>query len=365
MVQLSDECRLAFCVGAGGVGKTTFAAALGISEAVRGRSVLVLTADPARRLADALAVSSLRDEPSKVRLENPDPGGSLRAAMLETKASADRIIRRVAYDAARAGRVLTNRIYRAFSTTLARSHAYAVMERVHEAVHDADYDLVIVDTPPVQSAVELLDAPHRLSDFLDQRMVRGFASAADDRASLHMGGLTQRLLRSIAGDSLVGALTEFLGEMGFLREGFSVRAREVEEIMRGSETSFALVCSAEPGGVKAGSWVADQLEERGLSVDSVVFNRAFLPEFRGQVVRAPDSDADYPVELVGLVPKLNDIYESLATEQHGRDERLRSFLDRPHKPANAWRLPETMRALGSTEALAQWISMAERVERER
>ena len=181
---------------------------------------------------------------------------------------------------------------------------------------------------------------------------------------MHMGGLTQRLLRSIAGESLVGALTEFLGEMGFLREGFSIRAKEVEEIMRGSETSFTLVCSAEPGGVKAGSWVADQLEERGLPVESVVFNRAFLPEFHGRVAQAPDSGANYPVDLIDLVPKLKGIHESVATEQRNRDQRLRSFLDRPHAPASAWRLPEAMRALGSTEALAQWIAMAQRVERE-
>ena len=126
-----------------GVGKTTFAAALGLREALRGRSVLVLTADPARRLADALGVHGLRDVPSDIPLPSTALGGELHAAMLETKASADDIIRRAADDPTRAQRVLDNRIYQAFSNTLARSHAYAAMERVHETVHDPRYDLAV------------------------------------------------------------------------------------------------------------------------------------------------------------------------------------------------------------------------------
>ncbi|TFH28030.1 MAG: ArsA family ATPase, partial [Myxococcales bacterium] len=140
MIELSNECRLVFCVGVGGAGKTTFAAALGLREALRGRSVLVLTADPARRLADALGIRELRDAPSNIPLPSPASGGELHALMLETKASADEIIRRAANDEARARRVLDNSIYQAFSNTLARSHAYAAMERVHETAHDPRYD---------------------------------------------------------------------------------------------------------------------------------------------------------------------------------------------------------------------------------
>ena len=103
--------------------------------------------------------------------------------MLETKASADEIIRRAADDEARAQRVLDNRIYQAFSNTLARSHAYAAMERVHEAVHDTRYDLVVVDTPPAQSSIEILDAPDRLVRFLDQRVVRWFLQASDEASA--------------------------------------------------------------------------------------------------------------------------------------------------------------------------------------
>jgi anion-transporting ArsA/GET3 family ATPase len=161
MFALEDECRLAFCVGVGGVGKTTFAAALGLTEALRGRSVLVLTADPARRLADALGIRGLQDVPSNVSIPR-NCGGELHAAMLETKASADAIIRRAAHDEVSAQRVLDNRIYQAFSNTLARSHAYAAMERVYETMHDSRYDLVVIDTPPAQSSVEILDAPDRL-----------------------------------------------------------------------------------------------------------------------------------------------------------------------------------------------------------
>ena len=292
MIELPDDCKLAFCVGVGGVGKTTFAAALGLREALRGKSVLVLTADPARRLADALGVHGLRDVPSDIPLPSPALGGELHAAMLETKASADEIIRRAADDQVRAQRVLDNRIYQAFSNTLARSHAYAAMERVHEAVHDPRYDLVVVDTPPAQSSIEILDAPARLVRFLDQRVVRWFLQASDDPSALRGGAIAQRLLRTVAGDSLVSALTEFLTEMAFLREGFAERAREVRDLMRSSSTSFVLVSSADSVGIEAAKSVAAEVVGREFEIAHAVFNRAFIPEI-GRADHAP-------VELPGV-----------------------------------------------------------------
>ena len=190
--------------------------------------------------------------PFRHPLPSHAPGGELHAAMLETKASADEIIRRAADDQARAQRVLDNRIYQAFSNTLARSHAYAAMERVHEAVHDPRYDLVVVDTPPAQSSIEILDAPARLVRFLDQRVVRWFLQASDDSPTLRGGAIAQRLLRTVAGDSLVSALTEFLTEMAFLREGFAERARDVRDLMRSPSASFVLVSSADSVGNRGG-----------------------------------------------------------------------------------------------------------------
>ena len=347
MIELSDDCRLAFCVGVGGVGKTTFAAALALREALRGRSVLVLTADPARRLADALGIRGIRNEASDVTLPNAARGGELHAAMLETKASADDIIRRAAHDEARAQRVLDNRIYQAFSNTLARSHAYAAMERVHETVNDPRYDLVVVDTPPAQSSIEILDAPVRLVRFLDQRVVRWFLQASGE--SSRQGSFAQRLLRTVAGDSLVSALTEFLTEMAFLRDGFALRAQEVRDLMRSEQTTFVLVSSADSVGLEAARSVAAEVVAREFELTHVVFNRAFVGGVDASTERTPE----YPTRLETLAPKLAKMRTALAEEHARKQSNIRAFIR--EYPIRAWALPEATRALGNPEALAAWI----------
>jgi anion-transporting ArsA/GET3 family ATPase len=352
VIEIPRECRLVFCVGVGGVGKTTFAAALGLREALRGRSVLVLTADPARRLADALGVHGLVDVPSDISLPHPVLGGELHAAMLETKASADQIILRAAQDAERAKRVLENRIYRAFSNTLARSHAYAAMERMHETIHDSRYDLVVVDTPPAQSSIEILDAPVRLVGFLDQRVVRWFLQASEDSQSLRGMTLAQRLLKIVAGESLVAALTEFLSEMAFLREGFAKRAKDVWDFTRSAETSFVLVSSPDWAGVEAAKSVAGEVAGRGFRLEHLVFNRAFIPE----IDISAGTSVDYPPILAALAPKLRQMRSALAAEQAHKTSMMLSLHEELAVPT--WALPEASRPLGSTSALAAWIDQA-------
>lgn len=355
VIEIPRECRLVFCVGVGGVGKTTFAAALGLREALRGRSVLVLTADPARRLADALGVHGLVDVPSNVSLPHPVPGGELHAAMLETKASADQIIRRAAKDAARAKRVLENRIYQAFSNTLARSHAYAAMERMHETIHDSRCDLIVVDTPPAQSSIEILDAPARLIGFLDQRVVRWFLQATEDSPNLTGMTIAQGLLKIVAGESLVAALTEFLSEMAFLREGFAERATEVWDFMRSTQTSFLLVSSPDWAGVEAAKSVAREVDGRGFRLEHLVFNRAFIPEMD----ISASSSVHCPVVLAPLLRKLHQMRSSLAAEQARKTSMMRSLHEELAVPT--WALPEASRPLGSTSALAAWIEQARAV----
>lgn len=356
MIAVPADCRLVFCVGVGGVGKTTFAAALALREALSGRSVLVLTADPARRLADALGIYTLRDRPSDVPLPSRDAGGELHAAMLETKASADEIIRRAANDTDRAQRVLDNRIYQAFSNTLARSHAYAAMERVHEAVHDSRYDLIVVDTPPAQSSIEILDAPARLVRFLDQRVVRWFLQASDDSMQMRGGVVAQKLLRTVAGDSLVAALTEFLTEMAFLREGFAVRARDLRDFMRSSATCFILVSSADAVGIEAARSVAAEVQSRDFALAQLVFNRAFIPELG----RRPPASDSYPIRLAALAPKLERM-RAILTEEEQR-KRANLALLSAELGVEAFSLPEATRPLGQASALAAWIEQGRPLE---
>ena len=352
MIRLPEDCKLAFCVGVGGVGKTTFAAALALREALNGRSVLVLTADPARRLADALGIHALRDAPSRIALPTGAAGGQLHAAMLETKASADEIIRRAANDEDRAQRVLDNRIYQAFSNTLARSHAYAAMERVYEAVQDPRYDLVVLDTPPAQSSIEILDAPARLVRFLDQRVVRWFLRAANDSQPLRRPPLSQRLLRAIAGDSLVSALSEFLTEMAFLREGFAARARVVRDLMRSTSTKFVLVSTADTVGIEAARSVAAELVGRDFELSALVCNRSFIPE----LVSSGREATTYPARLAALAPKLERMRTLLTDEQERKHANMLALSG--ELGVAGWALPEASRSLAHTSALATWIEQA-------
>lgn len=344
-----------FCVGVGGVGKTTFAASLALQEAIRGRSVLVLTADPAKRLADALGIDELSDAASHVPLGDGG-SGSLDAAMLETKASADAIIVRASDDPVRAQRVLDNKIYQAFSNTLARSHAYAAMERIHEALHCSEYDLVVVDTPPAQSAIEILDAPARLVRFLDQRVVRWFLQPSEDSSRLRGGAIAQRLLTTIAGQSLVTALTEFLSEMAFLREGFATRATEVRDLMRSSETEFILVASADAMGIAASRSVAEEVAGRGFALGHVVLNRAFLPEAEGSSFQA----GAYPDALQPWAATL-DAMAAWALEEHASRCAAVAALRR-ERTEPVWALPESSRPLGDRSALQTWIAAARAAE---
>ncbi len=350
MIELGEATRLVFSVGVGGVGKTTFAAALGLQEALRGRSVLVLTADPARRLADALGIDTLHDVASTVPLSDAAPGGELHAAMLETKASADSVILRAVDDEAQAARVFENKVYQAFSNSLGRSHAYAAMERVRDAVHDPQYDLVIVDTPPSQSALEIFDAPARLVRFLDQRVVRWFLQSPDDAPRLSGGPIARRLLSLIGGESLVAALADFLSEVAFLREGFAERAKDLRDIMRSPQTEFILVSSADAAGVRTAESVAEEVEKRDFFLSHVVFNRAFIDAIElGALDRA-----QAPRALADVAPVFDRMRSWVSEEQRAKQASIEQFC---HGRKNAaWMLPEATRPLGDTSALMGWFS---------
>lgn len=285
--------RLVVCVGPGGVGKTTFAAAVAVEAAARGQRALVLTIDPARRLAGALGLDGLDDTVREVDVSSvagtPGKGraatGSLHAAMLDTSASYDALIGRIAPDGAARNRILGNRVYRAFSKTLARSHAYVAMERLHDVALGGDYDLVVLDTPPMRSALEILDAPRTLARFLDDRVVRFFLGRAPDPIALDeaaprslTGAAALRILGAIASRELVEEMVGFFNLFASMREGFSERAGHVDAMLRGDDTSFVLVGSVDPAHLDDARAMRDGLVERQLVPALVVLNRSYAAE---------------------------------------------------------------------------------------
>ncbi|MEO0322055.1 MAG: ArsA-related P-loop ATPase [Myxococcota bacterium] len=281
--ELLEQASLLVTVGPGGVGKTTTAAALALRAAERGRRVAVLTIDPARRLADALGLDGLDDElrPVAVRGE-----GTLVAAMLDTKASYDALIDRITTGEAR-DRILRNRVYGAFSKTLARSHAYVASERLYDVRQRGGAELIVLDTPPTRSALDILEAPSRLAQLLDERVLRllldqgaprSLAGASFEALAQAGGAAALRVLARIAGQDVTGELRGFLEALAHLRDGFRERAEVVQGWLADPTTVYALVTSPAPTSLDDARALGQTLSERHRPPGLLLFNRAFVPE---------------------------------------------------------------------------------------
>jgi anion-transporting ArsA/GET3 family ATPase len=279
------EARVLVCAGTGGVGKTTISAALAVQAARAGRRTLVLTIDPARRLADALGLASLDSKPASVDLAalgpdlDPAEGAALDAMMLDAKPTFDRLILRLTDDDEQRTRILGNRIYQNLSSALAGSAEYAAMEQVHELVHSGDYDLVVVDTPPSDHALDFLRAPRRLREFLESRFVATLVRPAMSASRIGMRLFARplhrmlSLLERIAGVGFLDDLTEFLSAIDGLSQGFRERATRVEEVLLGEDTGFVLIASPYRGASAGTLEFLSELERFRVPLIGVVVNR--------------------------------------------------------------------------------------------
>jgi anion-transporting ArsA/GET3 family ATPase len=279
-----ERSRIVVCVGCGGVGKTTIAAALGVEAARRGRRALVMTIDPARRLADALGVGELGNEPRPVdratlaELGVPE-GGALSAMMLDMKRTFDDLVERFSEDDEARDRILRNPIYQHASDALAGSVEYSAMEKVYELCQRPDYDLVVVDTPPAQHALDFLEAPERLLEFLDSRLVQLLIHPA--MAAGRFGfRLFQRgtrralqLIERVSGIGFLEDISEFLLAFEGMSEGFRARATRVRELLLGPDASFVLVTGAGPEAAKQTLDFLERLESFDVPLEGVIANR--------------------------------------------------------------------------------------------
>lgn len=293
------------CAGTGGVGKTTISAALGLRAAREGRRALVLTIDPARRLADALGIGGMTDTPVEVPRERwaqagDATGGTLQALMLDPKPTFDRLVARLTQDEAARTRILQNRIYRQLSEALAGSAEYAAMERVLEAVESGDHDLVVVDTPPSSHALDFLAAPRRLRGFLEGRFVsallRPAMSASRFGFRVFGDGLHRMLglIERIGGVGFIDDLSEFLSAVSGIADGFLERALAVEALLSGDDTRFVLIGGARSGTEPGTLEFLDALESLELPISAIVLNRVppWTAEDEARMPGgAPDADA--------------------------------------------------------------------------
>lgn len=275
MEQMVDSTGVLVCCGSGGVGKTTTAAAIAVEAARLGRRVVVITIDPAKRLADALGMSGrLGNDP--IRLELPDDHpGELWATMLDAKETFDALVRREARTTRQADEILANPFYVNIASRLSGSQEYMAAEKLFELLDDDRFDLVVVDTPPSREALDFLDAPKKLTNFLDHRVYRWLVAPA--RGGLKIVNFAaQPILRTIGrviGADVLADAVEFFRAFEGIEDGFRDRARRVDRLLRSDETKYVVVASPRSDTVSEAVYFTEQLQRAGVATSGLVINR--------------------------------------------------------------------------------------------
>lgn len=289
------------CVGPGGVGKTTTSAALALACAEAGRRVVVLTIDPARRLADALGVV-VGNSPSRVELA-PEVKGELWAVMLDQSSTLDDMIRRIAPTPATAERLLGNVIYRQMSRALAGTLEYTAIEKLYDLRERHGFDLVIVDTPPSKNVVDFIEAPEWLLRFLDERIFKWFTLLNDTEGG---GGITRIVLKRTAralgdvlgkvfGDSFMTDFSAFVRDLEGMTAELRKRAAQIQRLLRSTESGFVVVTTPDPFVLADAVFLRNELGKRALSFTGFVVNRASV----GSGVDSPEAAAKLMESVIG------------------------------------------------------------------
>ena len=270
--QLVDERRIVVCCGSGGVGKTTVAAVLALEAARAGRRAVVVTIDPAKRLADALGLEGLTGTPSQIE---GDWSGELWALMLDTKSTFDSLVAANAATPEQGQRILENPFYRNISGALSGTQEYMAMEKLYELHLRADFDLVVVDTPPTRNALDFIDAPRRLSRFLDHRLFRMITSPGRGIVRA-VNVAAQAFLRTVAkvvGAEVIDDAVAFFQAFEGMEAGFKERADAVLRLLSDDDTAFVLVASPRRDTIDEAQYFAEKLAEADITVRALVVNR--------------------------------------------------------------------------------------------
>ncbi len=306
---LLDARRVILVVGCGGVGKTTTTAALGLAAARRGKRVLCLTIDPARRLSQSLGLEQMTTEAQSV-----DPKlfaragltveGSMTVMMLDTKSTFDGLIRSLAPTPEKRDSILNNVLYKYISSSLAGTQEYMAMEKLYAVKDDPAYDLVLLDTPPTTNALDFLDAPERLIGALDSAATRWFVEAFQSSGKLSLNLLaksTAAILRGIGritGGGFLEQVASFISEINDIFGSWRERADAVAGALRGPDVAYVLVTTPDPLSVREVLYFSDRLREQGMHRDAFVVNRVH-PVY-GELPSAADVDAAIAAKGVAL-----------------------------------------------------------------
>jgi anion-transporting ArsA/GET3 family ATPase len=333
LAELVAGHRIVISAGSGGVGKTTVAASVALWGALQGRRTVVITIDPARRLASSMGLAALGSEVSEIpratlTAQGLEPRGTLAALMLDQKGAWDALVERHAPADARE-RILKNRFYQHLSQAFAGSHEYMAIEQLCVLAESGAWDLIVVDTPPTRHALDFLEAPRRLDDFLDRSVIRWFVKpyfSAGWAALQAVNRTATFILRRLEQATGVGALAEisdFFSSMSGLFENFHARVARAYEVLRGPETAFVLVTSPEEQVLGDAEYLCAKMSELAMPLKGVVFNRVHremtrTPRRRGSV---HEIDAGDIVQIAGAIGR------ALKGEPRLARELAQNFLD--------------------------------------
>ncbi|MFL6074244.1 MAG: ArsA family ATPase [Mycobacteriales bacterium] len=350
--------RIVVCCGSGGVGKTTTAAALALRAADQGRSVVVLTIDPARRLATSLGLSQLDNTPRRVKKAN----GELYAMQLDMKRTFDEVV--LAHTTPeKAEQIFANPFYQALSSQFAGTQEYMAMEKLGQLASQDAWDLIIVDTPPSRSALDFLDAPQRLSAFLDGRMLKLLLAPARAGGRAYLKVMSAgfqifgRLISKILGADLLTDMSHFVAATDTMFGGFRERAQRTYALLKRSGTAFLVVAAPEPDALREASYFVDRLAADQMPLAGLVLNRVHRPAAPGLTVERAHSAAqtlaeDGDAALTAAVLRIHAERMTLA----GREARLADRFHAAHPTVPVVEVPalpqdvydlDALRALGA------------------
>lgn len=372
-----ESARLIVCSGPGGVGKTTTAAALGLRGALMGRKVIVLTIDPAKRLANSLGLQELTNTPQHIPLEEhldelPDPGeGELWAMMLDQEQTLAELVARHAPDSGALDRAKDNNIYKLLSTALAGMQEYMALEKLHDLYTGGYFDLVVLDTPPTKNALDFLETPKRASRFFDERIIKWFlpdkTKGGFFSRVFNAGSVVQGLLSKIFGDTFIGDLVEFFDTFQYLIDVLKERGDMIEFILRDPATYFLIITSADPRRIKEALYFHEKLAKLDQKAQAFIINRV-TPAFQhGDVERLPDAEIDQLLREHGLddadeVARMRDELEAhyrslakLAVKDRNSIETLGQKVGQ-HVLQSIPLLGQDVHTLGALLKLSNWLT---------
>ncbi|MFC7360316.1 ArsA family ATPase [Nocardioides astragali] len=353
------------CCGSGGVGKTTTSAALALRAAERGRKVVVLTIDPARRLAQSMGIERLDNTPRPVSDVDSSAGGSLDAMMLDMKRTFDEVVESQA-SAEKARQILENPFYIALSSSFAGTQEYMAMEKLgqlhRQALEDGSHDLIVVDTPPSRSALDFLDAPERLSSFLDGRFIRLLLAPARGPAKLMTAGLSvvTHALTKVLGAQVLRDMQTFVAAFDTLFGGFRQRAEQTFALLQADGTAFVVVAAPEPDALREAAYFVDRLTDDEMPLAGLVVNRvspsALTDLSAEEAIAAADRlrDSDSSSLAAGLLQLHADRVRIIERERHWRERFAASHPQVPTAVAAAMAADihdlDGLRAIGASLA---------------